>query len=174
MFNFAVTILLTAILSETPEKASSLPTWFWVLLVLIIVVLPILVLIFGPGLRRKEIEQVKAAQESGGGGDPADHGAESQTAPATAMEAPEPVKPDDLQKIEGIGPKIASVLQRAGVETFAQLAQADAPGLQKILDNEPRLRLADPTSWPEQAKLAAAGDWEALQKLQDDLQGGRR
>jgi hypothetical protein len=29
-------------------------------------------------------------------------------------------------------------------------------------------------TWPEQAKLAASGEWEALEKLQDELKGGKR
>ena len=33
--------------------------------------------------------------------------------------------------------------------------------------------LADPTSWPEQARLAAEGEWGALKALQAELRGGR-
>mgnify|MGYP001035149878 CR=1 FL=1 len=29
-------------------------------------------------------------------------------------------------------------------------------------------------TWAEQAELAAKGDWDALEKLQDELSGGRR
>jgi DNA-directed RNA polymerase subunit beta' len=84
------------------------------------------------------------------------------------------VKPDDLQAIEGIGPKIASVLQAAGINNFAQLAQADVARLQEILAEAGISQIADPSTWPEQAKLAAAGDWEGLETLQDQLKGGRR
>ena len=34
--------------------------------------------------------------------------------------------------------------------------------------------MIDPSTWPEQASLAAAGEWDALQALQDELKGGRR
>jgi predicted flap endonuclease-1-like 5' DNA nuclease len=86
------------------------------------------------------------------------------------------VKPDDLKRIEGIGPKISSVLQAAGITTYAQLASADVGALEQILEEEsPRLlRLADPATWPEQAKLAETGDWDGLQALQGTLRGGRR
>jgi predicted flap endonuclease-1-like 5' DNA nuclease len=96
--------------------------------------------------------------------------------PIADVEAPEPPEPDDLKRIEGIGPKISSVLQAAGIATFAQLAEAGVEQLEKILEAaDPNLlRLADPTSWPEQAKLAADGEWEVLEKLQDELKGGRR
>ena len=83
-----------------------------------------------------------------------------------------PPEPDDLKRIEGIGPKISEVLSQAGIATFAQLAEAGMERLAEIIQ-EAGLRLADPQSWPEQARLAAAGDWAALDKLQDELQGGR-
>ena len=86
--------------------------------------------------------------------------------------APETPVPDDLRRIEGIGPKISGVLQAAGVATYAQLAAADVARLRQIL-TEAGVR-ANPTTWPDQAKLAAAGLWDDLQALQDKLQGGRR
>ncbi|MGD9049121.1 MAG: hypothetical protein PVF77_13780 [Anaerolineae bacterium] len=90
--------------------------------------------------------------------------------------APAPPEPDDLKVIEGIGPKISSVLQAAGITTFAQLAGTSTGQLEQILEEaDPNLlRLAKPTTWPEQAKLAARGRWEELEKLQDELHGGKR
>lgn len=79
---------------------------------------------------------------------------------------------DDLTMIEGIGPKIAAVLKEAGINTFAQLAREDTDHLKSILEGA-NLRLADPTSWPEQARLAAQGDEEGLKALQGQLKGGR-
>lgn len=101
------------------------------------------------------------------------HGeAEEEVAPSAP---PEPPQPDDLKRVEGIGPKISGVLQAAGITTFGQLAGTDVDRLNQILEEaDPNLlRLADPTSWPQQAGLAADGDWEALEKLQDELKGGR-
>lgn len=84
-------------------------------------------------------------------------------------------KPDDLTKVEGIGPKIAEHLQAAGVTTFAQLAQASQEQLQKVLDDAgPRFSIHKPDTWPEQAALAAAGKWDELDKLKDELDGGKR
>ncbi len=83
-------------------------------------------------------------------------------------EAPEepaaPPTPDKLTRIEGIGPKISSVLQEAGITTFAQLADTTPEQIEQILEEaDPRLRrLAKPATWPEQAALAASGEWEAL------------
>jgi len=84
-----------------------------------------------------------------------------------------PPEPDDLEIIEGIGPKIASLLKAAGITTFAQLADVDLERVQEIL-RAAHLRLADPTTWAEQARLAASGDWSALETLQNTLKGGRR
>jgi predicted flap endonuclease-1-like 5' DNA nuclease len=91
----------------------------------------------------------------------------------TVAPAPVAVEPDDLTVVEGIGPKINSVLHAAGVLTFADLARADAGDLKKILVDA-GLRLQNPASWPEQAALAAAGQWEELKALQGRLSAGRR
>jgi len=82
------------------------------------------------------------------------------------------VKKDDLAIIEGIGPKIASTLNRAGIKTFKQLAETDVNKLHQIL-SEAKLP-GDPGIWPQQAKLAAEGKMDELKKLQEELQGGRR
>ncbi len=79
---------------------------------------------------------------------------------------------DDLIIIEGIGPKINDILKMAGIKTFSQLAAAKPEDLKKLL-TDAGLRLGDPTTWPEQARMAAAGDMEGLQKYQDSLKGGR-
>lgn len=97
---------------------------------------------------------------------------------APAPEAAAEVKrePDDLTRIEGIGPKISQVLRDAGILTFKQLAESGPDEVERILrDEDERLaRLADPTTWPEQATLAAAGAWDALEELQEELTAGRR
>ncbi len=84
------------------------------------------------------------------------------------------VEPDDLKLVEGIGPKISSLLKAAGIMTFAHLASTDVKRLKQIIAEAGLTALADPTSWPEQATLAATGQWDALETLQDELKGGRR
>ncbi len=85
------------------------------------------------------------------------------------------VKADDLKKIEGIGPKIASILSENGYETFAKLAKADPEKIREILIEKGGKRYAmhNPETWPKQAELAAAGKWDELKKWQDELDGGR-
>jgi predicted flap endonuclease-1-like 5' DNA nuclease len=80
---------------------------------------------------------------------------------------------DDLELIEGIGPKINGLLQHAGINTFAKLAASPAAAIQEILDAAgPNFRLANPESWARQAALCVKGDWAALRKLQDELIAG--
>ena len=73
---------------------------------------------------------------------------------------------DDLTKIEGVGPKIALVLSSNGITTYAQLAKADPAAVQDMLKKSSgRFNMAKPQTWPEQAELAANGNWDALKKL---------
>ncbi len=85
-----------------------------------------------------------------------------------------PLKPDDLKLIEGIGPKIASILAGCDITTFAQLAETDVSRLKEIIAQAGLTALADPTTWPQQAALAAAGKMDELETLQGQLKGGRR
>lgn len=84
------------------------------------------------------------------------------------------VKGDDLKKIEGIGPKIAELFNQAGIVTFDDLSKAEIGKLESIL-SEAGARYAshNPSTWPEQAGLAASGKWDELKELQDRLDGGR-
>lgn len=82
---------------------------------------------------------------------------------------------DDLKKIEGVGPKIEGLLNVRGIVSFQDLATADISLLMEILEAAgSRYKMHDPTTWPQQAKLAAAGDWGVLNKLQAELKGGKR
>ncbi len=95
-------------------------------------------------------------------------------APAPKAEAPAPSgKPDDLKKIEGIGPKISELLIAGGIPTFQALADANIDDVKAILDAAgPRYRIANPVTWAQQASLAAAGRWDELESLQDRIKGG--
>jgi predicted flap endonuclease-1-like 5' DNA nuclease len=90
-------------------------------------------------------------------------------------EAPAPVTTaDDLTKIEGIGKKIAELIVAEGITTFAILSKTSVKTLQTILDKAgKRFNTHNPETWAKQAKLAAAGDWAKLQKLQDQLNAGK-
>jgi predicted flap endonuclease-1-like 5' DNA nuclease len=91
-----------------------------------------------------------------------------------APEDTEPV-PDDLQRIEGIGEKAESTLNSMGITTYAQLAVCEPEQLQKDLTAAGlQLIPGAAVSWPAQAALAAAGRWNALKIIQQEvLKGGR-
>ncbi len=88
-----------------------------------------------------------------------------------AIETP---KADDLTKIEGIGKKIAELIVAEGITTFEALSKTSVKTLQAILDKAgKKFNIHNPATWAKQAKLAAAGDWAKLQKLQAELNGGK-
>ncbi|WP_452227397.1 50S ribosomal protein L21 [Lacinutrix cladophorae] len=80
-------------------------------------------------------------------------------------------KADDLKKVEGIGPKIASTLVEAGIATFAELAKTDAAKISEIIAGVRGNHVTD--TWPAQAQMAADGKWDELKKWQDELDGGK-
>lgn len=166
-----------------------------------IVIIVILLLLLWWGLTRGNVvETDDAGHDEHGSHDPhaghaaevdADHGHADDHAPEPAVEeiaepeieaeietrAPDveiALEPDDLKKIEGIGPKIAGILNAAGIATFAQLASTDVATLEKIVREDAGIRIAHPETWPEQAQLAADGRFDELEALQDALSGGRR
>lgn len=104
---------------------------------------------------------------------PLEPGPAASIALVERSEAEDEQEPDDLTRIEGIGPKMSSVLAGAGIETYKELATSHPDVLRDVLRDE-GLQFADPGTWPEQAALAAMGDWEGLNALQDQLSGGRR
>lgn len=98
-----------------------------------------------------------------------------ETVEEKAPKAPKAKKGgDDLVIIEGIGPKAAEALVEAGIDTFAKLAAASAEEVKAILDASPsKVQHLDPTTWAQQAQLAADGKMDELKKLQDELNGGK-
>jgi predicted flap endonuclease-1-like 5' DNA nuclease len=81
---------------------------------------------------------------------------------AAAKAAPPPAKPaaepgaDDLTHIEGVGPVMQARLAKAGITTFAQLAEANADSLREQLGDVGRL--ADVGSWIAHARRVVASD----------------
>jgi predicted flap endonuclease-1-like 5' DNA nuclease len=151
------------------------PWWLWILVFFALLAFVLFVLWWWLYSGRDEEESAPPA-----GHKPAPAALPEPAATQVAERAPAvssaPAVRDDLKRVEGIGPKIAGVLQSAGITTFAQLAVTDVERLKQILaEADPNLlRLADPTTWPEQARLAARDEWGALEKLQNGLKGGRR
>ncbi len=81
---------------------------------------------------------------------------------------------DNFTLIEGIGPKAAEVLVAGGIDSFATLAATPAEKVKEILEAaNARVGHLDPTTWAQQAQLAADGKMYELKVLQDSLTGGK-
>jgi len=146
--------------AQATDESTGTPLWVWLLIIAVLLFALLLWWLWWsrrgkeeelPVAERKLVAPVRAAE------------VQVPEVPARAAEVVPP-KPDDLEIIEGIGPKIAGLLKAAGITTFTQLAEVDLGRVQEIL-RAANLRLADPTTWAEQAKLAAAGDWAGLETL---------
>ena len=94
-------------------------------------------------------------------------------APEAPVKEAAPAK-DDLKKVEGIGPKIAELLNNAGINTFSQLGATEVDRIKEILaEAGSRYAAHNPGTWPKQAQMAADGKWDELKKWQDELDGGK-
>jgi F-type H+-transporting ATPase subunit gamma len=80
---------------------------------------------------------------------------------------------DDLRRLEGVGPKIAQALRDAGYTSFAKVAAATETELRVALERAGVRFAPSIGTWPQQAALAARGEWDALKTLQESLVGGR-
>jgi predicted flap endonuclease-1-like 5' DNA nuclease len=88
-----------------------------------------------------------------------------------AADAPTP--PDDLRRIEGIGPKMAGALNAAGITTFERLAAADEVSIRAAI-SAAGLRFAPSlVTWARQARLLADGDESGFADLTRRLVAGR-
>lgn len=81
---------------------------------------------------------------------------------------------ENLQVVEGIGPKIEEVLKAKNIGTWSALAACSTDDLKEILEAAgPNYRIHDPASWPKQALLAAENHWDELIALQKSLDAGK-
>ncbi len=172
---------------QESDRRSSL-SWLWLLLIIILIVLLIWWLLRRPKQEMPASRPTAPKMPAAAPKMPATPPAPTLPAVAPAMpaasEPPAMMGPDvalaaaapmadDLTIVEGIGPKVAALLKDAGITTFRQLADANVGHLEELL-REAGLRMMNPATWPEQARLAALGDHEGLLRLQETLKGGRR
>jgi chromosome segregation ATPase len=78
---------------------------------------------------------------------------------------------DDFTHIAGIGQITSSLLKNAGIKSFSKLAETDVKHINEIIEKKSPflLKKSDPTTWLEQARIAAEGDWEALANLKKSI-----
>ncbi len=87
--------------------------------------------------------------------EPKHHGA-AKSKPAKAAAA------DDLTQLNGIGPRISSILSDGGVTTYDELQHTDPADLRKIIAQGGALPPSSLDTWPTQASYAVRGDWSGL------------
>jgi predicted flap endonuclease-1-like 5' DNA nuclease len=78
---------------------------------------------------------------------------------------------DDFRSIEGMGLKITQLFHNNGVKTYGQLASLGYDALKGFLRAN-GYKLANPSTWSDQAKLAAEGKWEELEAFKGSLSRG--
>ena len=179
MFMLWAGMVIWARAAQVP--AAEFPWWAWILLVVFLVFLffGLWIRARGKGVVKPEKDLISATYEPRSQPRPksaaqATPNPQAEMVSPARLAAPVQVRPDDLEIVEGIGPRIAAILNESGISSFAQLAAARPEELGAMMKAAGLRIPADPASWPQQARLAAAGEWDALQKMQDRLKGGRK
>lgn len=84
------------------------------------------------------------------------------------------IEENDLKIVEGIGPKIESLLHNAEIHTWHDLSEASTEKLQDILDVAgENYAIHNPSTWAKQALYAYEGKWQELNEWQENLRGGK-
>jgi predicted flap endonuclease-1-like 5' DNA nuclease len=81
---------------------------------------------------------------------------------------------DDLERIEGVTPKIAAALHGSGIHRYRHLAACDEFRLRGILRSAGLRFSPSLPSWPEQAELLADGDDAGFAELSARVAADRR
>jgi len=92
---------------------------------------------------------------------------------AASETVPEVVAAEDLERVEGVGPKMADALLQAGIRTYAQLAAADEAALRQAIEAAGLKFAPSLVTWSKQAQLLADGDEEGFEELTRRLVAGR-
>jgi predicted flap endonuclease-1-like 5' DNA nuclease len=93
-------------------------------------------------------------------------------AAAMPVFSPENIKTDDdLKVVNGIGPKIAQLLNNREITAWKALSETSPSYLTAILheDGGERFRIHNPASWPHQALLLHEGRWDEFRELREKL-----
>lgn len=94
------------------------------------------------------------------------------TSSATLTSTAPVFRQEDLEAIDGIGPKIGAMLRNNGITTFEQLAMTPVDELARIVVSTGESPSgADLGTWLVQARLAASQDWAGLARLQAARRG---
>jgi len=84
-----------------------------------------------------------------------------------------PVNDDELEVLEGVGPKFAAALRTAGIDTFAKLANSTESELRAAIESAGMSFAPSIPTWARQAQYLVNGDWEGFQEYVRRLTAGR-
>lgn len=84
-----------------------------------------------------------------------------------------PYREDQLEVIEGIGPKIEAALKSGGINTFAKLANASEADLRATIERAGINFAPSLNTWARQAKFLVDGDLAGFENLVKQLTAGR-
>ena len=122
----------------------------------------------------KPAAEKKAPAKNAPESKPAKESKPAAAAAGAVVKSPKGLGTDDLKVVEGLGPKCEQALKGGGIGSWADLAASTPDKIREIL------AAADgnfggqvPDTWPKQAEMAVAGEWEKLEKWQDELDGGK-
>jgi predicted flap endonuclease-1-like 5' DNA nuclease len=102
------------------------------------------------------------------------NGIDWEAARSQGFKFKDPGKTADFSYVEGIGPKISTLLHDAGISSYHDLANTESKAIRDILDRAgTRYRLADPGTWPEQAGMIADSRWQELKHWKQHHRGGK-
>lgn len=148
-------------LAQQPERWARIPWWAWILVIFFIAIV-VGIIITLKEEQEGAVKQIDAppvpepAKPKAAKAKLAQAGAEPVTPPSEPAPPPSQPRPDNLKLIKGIGPKIEKLLKDNGITTFAQLADTELSRLQNLLSQAGWEKIADPTTWPEQARQLSA------------------
>jgi hypothetical protein len=133
-------------LFQAGKKRNFIPSFFWILIILFPIFLLVRWLVwwfFCPSYKRTAAVEIDAPRSDS----------------ISIIK-----EKDDFSLLKGIGPKTADTLHDAGILTFRQLGLIGLEQLTQVLQDH-SLPASKAAFWQKQAQLAAAQDWEGLEKL---------
>lgn len=80
-----------------------------------------------------------------------------------------PAKPDNLQIIEGIGPKMDAALRAEGIDTYRKVADASIADLRAVIEKHGLTFAPSLVNWSKQAVYLADGDQAGFETYRDHL-----
>ena len=84
------------------------------------------------------------------------------------------VRQDDLQIVEGIGPKIEGLFHNYNIKTWKALSRTSVSKCIEVLQSGgEKYRVHDPSSWPMQAKMCYENKWKELYRWQVEHKHGK-